>query len=156
LSWQQIAEGLASGSIYLPATITKTGVARAVPLEPNLIEWLNKYRRASGLVLPEQYGGKNIDGITRVLRKQSGVTWRDNAPRHSYASYCLARGDAPASVTSAMGHSLQMLQKHYWARSKNLTKAAAQEWFAIRPDDCASAEERNQESTADQLVESVL
>ncbi len=138
LTWQEIHAALQSGSLYMPASKTKTGTDRSVPIETDLRKWLTAFAKPSGRVLPPQWQGDNLSKLTVHLSEASGTTWKDNGPRHSFASYSPARGDAPASVSAATGNSLAMSQKHYWARSKNPTKEVAGQWFAIVPDDCAS------------------
>lgn len=139
LTWAEVSQGLASGSIYLPATKAKTGQGRSVPISPNLRAWLEKYRKPSGPVLPEQWDGRNLDSLTRHLATRSGIAWKGNGPRHSFATYSLAKGDKAADVVKAMGNSLRMLESHYWSRSASVTEAMAKEWFSIMPDDCAAA-----------------
>jgi integrase len=131
LSWRQVHEGIASGHVYLRAAQSKTGIARAVVLEPNLMRWLQRYPQTDGQLLPVKC---KVDSLTGILSKQSGLAWRDNAPRHSFGTYSLARGDAPAAVAAMMGNGLAILQGHYWARSRNVTKEEAAEWFGIVPE----------------------
>jgi len=54
----------------------------------------------------------------------------------------LARGDSPALVARAAGHSLAISNKHYLSRSENLTKEAALAWFSIVPDDVGGEQEK--------------
>jgi integrase len=139
LSWQEIQTGLASGKIYLEAVKTKTGTARSVPIAPNLKKWLEAYKRPSGPVFPV---GQDLDMITKAIAAQSGVAWKDNGPRHSFATYSLATGKAPAEVAREMGNSLQKLDSHYWAKGQSIDKSTGEAWFAISPDDCAAKTEK--------------
>ena len=157
LDWPEINQGLASGAIYLPGRKAKTGNARGIPIAPNLRTWLEKYRKPSGQVLPKQWDGRNLDSLTRHLACVSGIAWKANAPRHSYATYSLTKGDNAADVVKAMGNSLRMLERHYWSRTATVTKADAQEWFSIRPDDCAPAPgETKQQPGAENESETVV
>lgn len=140
LDWTEVNQGLASGAIFLPARKAKTGAARSIPIAPNLRSWLEKYCKPSGRVLSEQWDGRNLDSLTRHLACVSGITWKANGPRHSYATYSLIKGDSAADIVQSMGNSLRMLERHYWSRRGTITKTTALEWFSIRPEDCAPAD----------------
>ena len=144
MTFPELHAALHSSSIYLPADKSKVGQDRSVPVEPNLRKWLERYAKPSGYVLPERWRN-NLGGLTGYVAEKAKIAWVPNGPRHSFASYSLARGDAPALVSAAMGNSLAMLQKHYWARSRGLTKQIATDWFSITPDDCAVADVDDQE-----------
>ena len=97
LDWAEVNQGLASGAIYLPGRKAKTGLARSVPISSNLRNWLERYRKPCGQVLPEQWNGRDLDSLTRHLSRASGITWKDNAPRHSFATYALGRHSSKTS-----------------------------------------------------------
>lgn len=144
ITWEQVDQGLASGSIYLLASQAKTGEARSVPISDNLKHWLLRYRQASGLVLPPRWRGKDaahqlqrLDDLTGHFTKRLGY-WITNAPRHSFASYHLALAKNPAETVRQMGTSLVKLQQHYWSRAQAITTDQAKEWFAIFPEDSSN------------------
>jgi hypothetical protein len=114
-----------------------------VPLAENLKQWLMRYRRPSGGVLPVRWQGRDeahqfqrLDDLTGHFTRKLGF-WIPNAPRHSFASYHLALYKDPAETVREMGTSLEKLQQHYWARAEAITKEQAEEWFGIMPDKCA-------------------
>jgi hypothetical protein len=61
---------------------------------------------------------------------KAGFGWRQNALRHSFASYRLAAIQDAAKVALEMGNSPAMLFKHY---RELVTPEAAAQWFAISP-----------------------
>ena len=139
LDWAQVEQGLASGSIYLLASQAKTNEARSVPLADNLKQWLVRYRKASGPVLPKRWQGdseehrvQRLDDLTGHFTRKLGG-WKTNAPRHSFASYFLALHKDPGETVRQMGTSLQKLQQHYWARAQAITAEQAKQWFSILP-----------------------
>jgi integrase len=139
LTWEQVQQGMDSGNIYLSSSQSKTGEARAVPIADNLKCWLTRYRQRTGFVFPSRLRGKDeehllqrLDDLTGYLTRKLGY-WIHNAPRHSFATFHLALHKDPARTVSEMGTSLVKLQKHYWARAKNVTTEQAKEWFSIEP-----------------------
>lgn len=151
VTWEQVEQGLVSGSIYLLGSQSKTGDARAVPLADNLKEWLSRYRRPSGLVLPLRWHGTNethrlqrLDDLTGHFARRLG-SWVSNGPRHSFATYHLALFKDAANTVRQMGTSLAKLEKHYWARAENVTTDQARDWFSIRPEDSSNVVSLRQE-----------
>jgi integrase len=146
LSWAQINTGLQSGSIYLEASQTKNGIARAVPICSNLRVWLQEFRKPGGPLLPDQWRGLNpkhqlerLDEIGRHISRKSKVAWLSNGPRHSFATYHLCLHKDPGETVKAMGTSLRKLEEHYWSRAACVTQQVAEAWFSIVPQDCAAA-----------------
>lgn len=137
LMWQdEINPALASGFIYISAEKAKTGRDRSIRVNDALRAWLETYRQSSGPVLPVEYGqGRALDRLTRTISRMTGLPWKENAPRHSYATYSLAAGESPRAVCAAMGNSLAVLDRHYNNRAASITKATAAEYFGIRPPD---------------------
>jgi hypothetical protein len=138
LQWDALRNALETGYIQIRASEDlKTG-ARNVPVEANLRLWicdhLNHYQDATGLILPAWYGeARKLDNLTRKIACRSGVKWIKNAPRHSYVTMRLAKGDNVQSVAKAAGNSLAQIQKHYWNRNEAITKEIAEEYFGIVP-----------------------
>ena len=62
--------------------------------------------------------------------QNAGVTWKDNALRHSFCSYRLAVTKDAAKVAFEAGNSATMIHRHYKALVPEQT---AREWFAIMP-----------------------
>jgi integrase len=86
--------------IEVPATSSKTAARRLITMQPNLCAWLEPYRNCSGPIVPPNHFRKMIED-----RHRAGIVdWPDNALRHSFASYHLARfKDAPA-LSLELGH----------------------------------------------------
>lgn len=59
--------------------------------------------------------------------------WRDNAPRHGFATYFFRVCKDAGAVVRAMGNSLQKFERHYWNKAESITEVVAAEWFAILP-----------------------
>jgi len=99
--------------IDLPAKKAKGRMRRIVPMEPNLIEWLKRYRPATGKgkVAP------NFRWHFQVFQKSAGPEWNPwpkDCLRHSYGSYHLAKFRHAGGTAENMGHrSTDMLYKHY-------------------------------------------
>ncbi len=59
------------------------------------------------------------------------VKWKQNALRHSYASYRFALTNAAGRVAGECGNSAAVIHRHY----RELVKLAdAERWFAVKPD----------------------
>ena len=97
LDWSEVDQQ--RGFIEVKARKAKTAKRRIVPIQPNLTEWLRPYTSKTGPVLP-----KGARRKLESVRKGSGVSWRRNGLRHSFASYRLAdTSDAPR-VAAELGH----------------------------------------------------
>jgi hypothetical protein len=141
LTWAQIGQGLASGSIYMSDDQTKNRQARSIPITDNLRAWLMRYRKSTGLLLPESWQGKDeahriqrLDDLVKHIRRKSKVAWKSNAPRHSSISYSLTLSKDPVETAKRAGTSLLKIQRHYWSRSEAVTAESASEWFGIFPE----------------------
>jgi site-specific recombinase XerD len=92
LSFEQIDQGLSSGSIYLKASQAKTGRPRDIPICANLRLWLDQYAKPAGPVLPEQWRGRaaehqiqRLDDLVRHIARKAKLEWVENgcrSPRH--------------------------------------------------------------------------
>lgn len=97
LDWSEVNQQ--RGFIEVKARKAKTAKRRIVLIQPNLTEWLLPYASTTGPVLP-----KGARRKLESVRKASGVMWRRNGLRHSFASYRLAdTSDAPR-VAAELGH----------------------------------------------------
>jgi len=124
LDWQDFL--WERGYIEIRAAKAKTRARRLVPLHDNLRAWLEPHRRAEGAVCRSGSLSKWLAQASR----DSGVPWRNNALRHSYASYRLAQAQDAPKVSLEMGNSPQMLFRHY---RELVTPESATEWFGIMP-----------------------
>ena len=75
----------------------------------------------------------NVHMRLNYFGEKSGVGWRMNALRDSYASYRLAELQDAAKVAFEMGNSPEKLFRHY---RELVGPDAAKEWFALMPPPC--------------------
>lgn len=85
----------------VPASITKTGHARHVPIESVALEWLLPHKKESGLLVPPGFERK-FSLFSKLCWKDDG--WPEDVLRHSYASYLLARDKNAGAVAENLGH----------------------------------------------------
>jgi integrase len=104
----------------------KTMSRRLVPLLPNLLEWLRPLKGKTGRLFPR----RRIVEDAIANAKRSGIAWKQNALRHSYASYRMALVADSARVATEMGTSAQKLFTNYRELAHESDGAA---WFAIQP-----------------------
>lgn len=135
LSWGQVNDALKSGHLHLEACQTKTAEARMVPILPNLRAWLEKHRKPSGLVLPDRWKNKpaRLNELPKFVTRLSGVRWKPNALRHSFATYRFKVTNDVGQTVLEMGTSIQKFERHYWNRSKIITKEQAGKYWGIVP-----------------------
>jgi integrase len=110
------------------ATRRKLGNRRFVPMENTLVSWLASYRRDDGPVVRVSDAAfrrqmKKLHGAAKFISDQ-------NALRHSFASYWLARGEnGVGALAKYMGNSESVCRRHYL---ETLTPDEGKVWFAIR------------------------
>jgi integrase len=108
LDWKEV--DLQSGLIEVTASKAKSARRRFVKIQPNLANWLQPYAQVSGNVTPPGY---------RVLlesaREAAAIAqWPQNALRHSFASYHLARFNDAAALALELGHTnSNLVFQHY-------------------------------------------
>jgi integrase len=108
LDWKEV--DLQSGLIEVTASKAKSARRRFVKIQPNLAKWLQPYAQVSGNVTPAGY---------RVLlesaREAAAIAqWPQNALRHSFASYHLARFNDAALLALELGHTnSNLVFQHY-------------------------------------------
>jgi integrase len=89
--------------IRVRAAVSKTRSPRAIPMNANLRGWLLPHRREDAVLIAPQ-GLNVIRSQLRAAHRTADVKQVKHGPRHSYASYLLARdGDVDALVLS-LGH----------------------------------------------------
>jgi hypothetical protein len=143
VTWEQVHQGLASGSIFLQSSATKTKQSRVVPICDSLRQWLLRYSRASGLVLPVQWQAEDemdqiyrLNDLTQYVARKANLDWKPNGPRHSFCTYRIKLTGDPAGVADEMGTSMAKIEKHYRSRSNAVTVESAKEWFKPVVDTC--------------------
>jgi integrase len=110
------------------SAINKTGWRR-VEMEPNLREWLLPLRKHKGRVTPKS---KEFRQLFDEARKAAAITdWPDNALRHSFASYWLAKYKNAAALAERMGTSVRMIRTNYDGRAK---PKEAERYWNIKPE----------------------
>lgn len=110
-------------------SIAKTKSRRTLDLEDNLKEWLAlaDLRKEGKLLTKKEVA--QISGDKARLNKVK-LVWKNNALRHSFCSYHLARGKDAAKTSLLAGNSPDMIFTHYNAV---VSTKAAEEWFNISP-----------------------
>lgn len=114
--------------IVISAGKAKTAARRIVPMGDALADWLRPYADRTGPVWPLNEGPFHLE--QRRVATESGIAWKTNALRHSYASYRFAEIADAGRVASELGNSPAMIFRHY---REMVTAEEAKEWFAIRP-----------------------
>jgi len=125
LDWKEVDfDGLI---IEVKAAKSKTSSRRLVPIQDNLRAWLAPYRTHTGCVCPVNLQRKINDDRDRSKLR---ADWPQNALRHSFGSYHLARFNDVARLALEMGNSPAMIFKHYreLVRPKD-----AERYWSIRP-----------------------
>ena len=124
LEWQDVLWD--RGYIEVKARKAKTKSRRLVPLKDNLKRWLEPFRKESGQISEVECSSAGLNSLGDAV----GFKWRQNALRHSYASYRLAEIQSAAQVALELGNSPEKLFAHY---RELVTPEAASEWFQIFP-----------------------
>ena len=113
----------------LVLTSRNMGNRRFIPMEAALLHWLRPYRKKEGLLIPL------VDSAVRRRMKKlclhSKVNPPNNALRHSYASYWLARSskEGLGELSKRMGNSEAVCKRNYL---ETLTREEGKSWFALR------------------------
>lgn len=124
MDWKEVR--LERGFLEVTAKSAKTSSRRLIDIEPNLAAWLAPYARKSGAVLVP-----NHRKLFEMVRRKSGVKWKANGMRHSFASYHLARGQNAAATAMLLGHpNTNMLYAHY---RELVAREEAETYFQIIP-----------------------
>ena len=108
LDWKEI--DLQSSLIEVTAKKAKSARRRFVRIQPNLAKWLQPYAQLSGNVTPPNYR-ELLDAAREAARIEE---WPQNALRHSFASYHLAKFNDAAALALELGHtSAHLVFQHY-------------------------------------------
>jgi len=126
LNWQDV--DLTARHIIVAASAAKTASRRIVPVTDNLAAWLAPYTGRRGKIWP----GSSIGFYKQMpaTAKAAGVAWKQNALRHSFASYRLAQTQNAAQVALECGNSPKVIFRHY---NQLVKPADAVIWFSIAP-----------------------
>jgi integrase len=112
--------------IEVRANMAKTAQRRLIPISLNLNSMLNKWHGATGSVI----GPVKLFMRLEWLAKASGVRWKRNALRHTYASCRLPLIQDAGKLALEMGNSVGIVFKHY---RELVTPTDAEKWFALLP-----------------------
>lgn len=121
LTWDKVQFGK---QIIIEERVAKTKQRRVIDYwPPRLSEWL--VPGFKGPIVVRLRGKKDHD-LTTVLEDMKGhlvdackkerpeFGWGQNAMRHTFASYAIARWQSAARVALLMGDTERILKKHYW------------------------------------------
>jgi hypothetical protein len=101
---------------------------RDIPIQPNAEKWLEPFRTLKGPVW--KYSAAYDERMVK-LHKHLSHSRRDNAYRHSYASYRIVHlGYNYAKLAQELGNSERQIIKSY---RRQVTEEDAGAWFAVEP-----------------------
>jgi integrase len=108
LDWQEVDRQ--SGLIEVAAAKAKSARRRFVKIRSNLAKWLQPHAQLSGNVTPQNYRE-----LFDTARDAAGMhEWPQNALRHSFASYHLAKFKDAAALALELGHTnSNLVFQHY-------------------------------------------
>jgi len=124
LEWSEI--NFEKGHIEVKARKAKTATRRLVPIQPNLAKWLAPYAAKKGKLFQSR---RTVDSAIKFA-KRSGIPWKANCLRHSYATYRLSVVPDAGRIALEMGNSPAKLFTNYRELDR---ENHAPEWFAIEP-----------------------
>lgn len=130
---------------------------RAVAMTENIKIWLSPFETYKGNIL-KSLGVEDVNKdiyhalsqvIQKIQKEKPLFTWKQNANRHSFATYYLAMTGDASTTALAMGNSPTMVLRRYKSiqvEGKTVTRAMAEKYFAILPGEGAT--KKNEESRA--------
>jgi integrase len=96
--------------IEVTASKAKSARRRFVKIPPNLLEWLRPYRQMRGKVTPIDYR----ELLDKARERAKISDWPNNALRHSFASYHLAKFTNASALALELGHTnSNLVFQHY-------------------------------------------
>ena len=123
LLWSDIR--LDTMQIEVRARHSKTRRYRLVPIQPNLGEWLMRYRSDDGTVY---YSRRKF----REAYKAAGMAeWKMDILRHSYGTYRLPLLKSADALALEMGNSPDVIFRHY---RRPVNELSASAYFDLRPE----------------------
>ena len=110
--------------IEVKARHSKTRRYRLVPMQPNLVAWLERYRQATG---PIGYSRRKF----REAYKAIGIDrWKTDVLRHSFGTYRLPILKSADALALEMGNSPDIIFRHY---RRPMAEVNAQKYFDLFP-----------------------
>jgi integrase len=131
LEWSDVERR--PGFIEVAAHKAKTATRRIVPTADSLSRWLAIAPHNGERVWPHSKAW--YFEALRNAAASAGITWKQNALRHSFISYRLAEIQDVNRVALEAGNSPQMIFRHY---RELATPEQAGTWFAIAPETAAN------------------
>jgi integrase len=133
LDWKDV--DLAAKEITVPAEVSKTNTRRFPTLSDNAVAWLQAYIRAGGKTEGKLVNLKEdaLYAHRQKNRAAAGITrWPQDAMRHSFASFWLAKHKDVNRLRELMGHegNTATLWRHYY---RGATEAEAEKFWSIMP-----------------------
>ena len=127
LHWSEI--DLGRGFVHVAAAKSKTAQRRLVTISENLAAWLAPLARQRGPVMPRAmtYRRRFRDAITAAAL----LPWKQNAMRHSFGSYHLAKWQSAEKTVHELGHSGSALLYHHYRELR--TPQQASDYWQIFP-----------------------
>ena len=134
---------------------SRTNNDRAIAMTANLKTWLIPFRTYKGNIL-KSLGVEDVNKdiyhalsevIHKIQKEKPLFTWKQNANRHSFATYYLALTGDASTTALAMGNSPTMLLRRYktiQVDGKTVTRTMAERYFAILPGEGVNT--KNEES----------
>ncbi|MGC4014691.1 MAG: hypothetical protein QM755_09280 [Luteolibacter sp.] len=120
-------------TIYVRPQVSKGGrKPRRVPMTDTLIEWLEWAGITEGFTGPLCARNMTDVGESTRLGKQLFGEWKQDALRHSYASYRNSTLRNKAKVSEEMGTSEKMFDRNY---HHPLPEEHGRKWFGMKPSD---------------------
>jgi len=123
---------------------SRTNNDRAIAMTANLKAWLSPFGTYKGNIL-KSLGVADVNKdiyhalgevINKIHKEKPLFTWKQNANRHSFATYYLAMTGDASTTALAMGNSPTMVLRRYktiQVDGKTVTRAMAERYFAILP-----------------------
>ena len=136
LRWEQVH--MEEKIITVLAATSKIKETRNVPVETNLLAWLEAFtpEKPHGFVTPQANLIQRLKNFHAALgyrvaeQNPDASTWPQDVLRHSYGSYWLGKYKQRAVLAEHMGNSLQIIKKHY---RQVVSKSATVEYWRITP-----------------------
>jgi len=142
LRWQDI--NFSTGDIHVRAETSKTREERFVPMEGNLIAWLESCLvRTPGAIIGKSYmrfrdaweevkrtAGYKVGTVPEKGWPALAQDWPADAMRHTYASMWLATHKSRAELAERMGNSETTIKSHY---RRAIREDVAKAFWAIMP-----------------------
>jgi integrase len=141
VTWQAI--DLDSEKPVIDLKHGKNGRRRVNPISANAVHWLRSCQCSKGRVAP-----KNYTKAMQRLRRKAKVVYKQNAARHSFASYHIAHFGDAAKTAILLGHPNPSL---LYSTYRELVKVAdAERYWNIIPASAEAAQEKARQEADEQ------